>query len=169
MRYTLVSWIFAVQCCASQCGQAGGAYTANKKPDIVLGSVQIDTRSVQFYVDFAEDSAVLGFSVENNLGRPLYFPMYGSTYRGLPSVTLDVFVAHSKEEMWVHSSWTGYEILAYYHLGTNRCITRYGDIAASDKPTPESLRGGTRRLPEMDIEKVFKIATFKYDRRSETR
>ena len=123
MKYTLLSWMLAVQCCVSESGQAGGACTANKKPDIVLGSVQIDTRSAQFYIDFGEDSAILGFSVENKSGQTLYFPMYDSTYLELPSVTLDVFVSDSKEEMWVHSSWAGYETLAYHHMGTDRCIT----------------------------------------------
>lgn len=169
MKYTLLSWVLAVQCCVSESGQAGGANTAKKKPDIVLGAVQIDTRSVQFYVDFGGDSAILGFSVEYNAGQPLYFPIYGSTYRGLPSVTLDVYVSDSKEEMWVHSSWAGYETLAYHRMGSDRCITQYGDIAASDKPTPESLRGGTRRFPERDIENVSKVATLKFDKESLTR
>jgi len=161
--------MLAIQCCVSESGQACGAYTANKKPDIVLGSVQIDTRSAQFYIDFGGDSAILGFSVENKSGQPLYFPMYGSTYLGLPSVTLDVFVSDSQEEIWVHSSWSGYEILAYHRMGTDRCMTRYGEITSFDKPIPESLGGGTRRFPEMDIEKVSKVATLKYDRKGPTR
>lgn len=136
---------------------------ANKKPDVVLGSVQIGSRSVQFYIDFGIDSAVLGFSVESSSGQQRYFPIYGSTYRGLPTVTLDIFVSDSQEDMWVHSSWPGYEILAYYLMGTDRCTTLYGEIYSFDKPTPESLGGGARRFPEMDIKKVSKVATLKYD------
>ena len=142
---------------------------ANKKPDVVLESVEIGSRSVQFYIDFGADSAVLGFSVESSSGQQRYFPMYGSTYRGLPAVTLDVFVSDSKEEMWVHSSWSGYEILAYHRMGTDRCITRFGEIHSFDKPTPESLGGGARPFPEMDIKKVSKVATLNYDEKSLTR
>lgn len=118
---------------------SGGATAANEKPAVVLQSVQIGTRSVRFYVDFGTDSAVLGFSVENDSGQQRYFLMYGSTYRGLPPVVLDVFVSHCQEEMWVRSSWSGYEVLAYHRMGTNRCITRYGEITSFDKPTPASL------------------------------
>lgn len=170
MKNTLLCLILAGQAgCGSGSGQVGGAPAAKEKPDVLLESVQIGTRSAQFYVDFDADSAVLGFSVENDSGQQRYFPMYGSTYRGLPSVTLDVFVSDSQEEMWVHSSWSGYKILAYHRMGTDRCMTRYGEITSFDKPTPESLGGGTRRFPEMDIEKVSKVATLTYDRKSLTR
>lgn len=141
---------------------------ANKKPDVVLDSIEIGLRSVQFYIDFGTDSAVLGFSIEGSSGQQLYFPVYGSTYRGLPAVTLDVFVSDSQEEMWIHSSWPGYEILAYHPIGTDRCITPYGEIHSFDEPTPESLSGGVRRFPEMDIKKVTKVATLKYDDESLT-
>ncbi len=166
MKHTLLCSMFAVlACCGSESGQVGRVPAANEKPDVVLESVQIGTRSAQFYIDFGADSAVLGFSVENDSGQQQYFPMYGSTYRGIPSVTLDVFVSYSQDEMWVHSSWSGYEILAYHRMGTDRCMTRYGEITFFDKPTPETFGGGTRRFPEMDIEKVSKVATFKYDRK----
>ncbi len=155
MTHTLLGSMLTVQ--------ASGAPAANEKPDIVLESVRIGARSVQFYVDFGSDSAVLGFSVENDSRQQRYFPMYGSTYRGLPSVTLDVFVSDSQEEMWVHSSWFGYEILAYHRMGTDLCTTRYGEITSFDRPTPESLGGGARNFPEMDIEKVSRVATLTYD------
>jgi hypothetical protein len=135
----------------------------NKKPDIVLEILNISSRSVQFYIDFGTDSAVLGFSVESSSGQQRYFPMYGSTYRGLPAVTLDVFVSDSQEEMWVYSSWPGYEILAYHLMGTDRCVTPYGEIHSYDIPTPDSLSGGARQFPEMDIKKVARVATLRYD------
>jgi hypothetical protein len=135
---------------------------AEKKPDVVLESIRIGSRSVQFYIDFGTDSAVLGFSVGSSSGQPCYFPMYGSTYRGIPAVTLDVFVSDSQEEMWVHSSWLGYETLAYYFVGTDRCVTPYGEMHSSSRPAPEILRGGAGRFPEMDIKKVANVATFKY-------
>jgi hypothetical protein len=142
--------------------RSGGASAANDKPDVVLETLQIGAHRVRVYVDFGADSAVLGFSVEDDPGRQRYFPMYGSTYRGLPSVTLDVFVSDGQEEMWVHSDWFGYEILAYHRLGTDLCMTQYGEITSSDKPTPEIIGGGTKRFPPMDTEKLSKIATLKY-------
>jgi hypothetical protein len=170
MKHTVLCSMLAVQAgCGSESGQSNGAPVTNEKPDVVLESVKIGTRSAQFYVDFGSDSAILGFSVENGSGQQQYFPIYGSTYRGLPSVMLDLFVSDSQEEMWVHSTWSGYEILAYYRMGTDRCMTRYGEITSFDKPTPESLGGGTSRFPEMDIEKVSKVATLKYDGKSLTR
>src|SRR3954447_272636 len=135
---------------------------AGKKPDVVLESIRIGSRSMQFYIDFGTDSAILGFSVESSSGQQCYFPMYGSTYRGIPAVTLDVFVSDSQEEMWVHSSWLGYETLAYYSIGADRCITPYGEMHSFDRSAPEILGGGAGRFPEMDIKKVAKVATFKY-------
>jgi hypothetical protein len=143
--------------------RSGGASAANDKPDVVLETLQIGAHCVRFYVNFGVDSAVLGFSVERDSGHQRYFPMYGSTYRGLPSVTLDVFVSDTQEVMWVHSDWFGYEILAYHRLGTDLCMTQYGEITSSDKPTPEIISGGTKGFPTMDTEKLSKIATLKYD------
>lgn len=135
---------------------------ANRTPDIVLGSVQVGSRLVRFYIDFGTDSAVLGFSVESPAGQQRYFPMYGSTYRGIPAVTLDVFVSDSREEMWVYSSWPGYEILAYHVMDTDQCITQYGEIPSFDRATPERFGGGAGHFPEMDIEKVTKVATVEF-------
>ncbi len=144
-------------------GQDDRAPAANEKPDVVLGAARVGTRSVQFYVDFGSDSAILGFAVQGDSRGRRYFPMYGSTYRGLPPVTLEVFVSDTQEEMWVRSSWPGYGILAWHRMGTDRCMTRYGEIASSDRPAPESLRGGTAHFPEMDMGRVTRAATLLYD------
>jgi hypothetical protein len=135
----------------------------DEKPPMIQKQIKISSHSVQFYIDFASDSAVLGFSVENDSGKQRYFPLYASTYRGLPTVRLDIFVSDSQEEMWVLSSWPGYETLAFYRIGTDHCTTRYGEIKAFDKPTPESLGAGTSRFPEMNIEKVTKLVILEYD------
>ncbi len=166
MKHVLLFSMLAVlACCGSESGQDSRVAATNEKPSILLESVRIGNRSVQFYIDFGVDSAVLGFSVENDAGRRRYFPMFGSTYRGIPSVALDVFVSSSQDEMWVLSSWPGYEVLAYHRTGTDRCVTRYGEIGSVDKPTPASFGGGTgaKLFPEMDIEKLSRVATFKYD------
>jgi hypothetical protein len=124
----------------------------------VLETVKVDATEVEFYIDLGTDSAILGFMVEDDSGKPRYFPMYASTYRGLPSVTLDVFVSNEKDAMWVRSSWKGYENLAVHELGTDTCLTRYGKISSFDEPTPETLGGGSGVFPEIDEGKVTKVA-----------
>lgn len=151
-------------CCYGPEGKpVRSAITETEKPDVVIDTVRIGMRSVQFYVDFGADSATLGFSIENDLGQRRYFPMYGSTYRGIPSVTLNVWVPEFEDEMWVQSSWSGYETLAYYRMGTDRCITQYGEISSFPKPMPESLNGGVMRFPDKNISKVSNVATIEYD------
>ncbi|MDG4551054.1 MAG: hypothetical protein P9F19_17135 [Candidatus Contendobacter sp.] len=164
----LVSMLVVLACCGSESEQSSKAVAANEQPSVLLESVRIGNRSVQFYIDLGVDSAVLGFSVENDAGQRRYFPLFGSTYRGIPSVALDVFVSNSQEEMWVLSSWPGYEILAYHRMDTDQCITRYGEINSFDKPMPKILGGGTgvKLFPEMDVKKLSKVATFKYDGKS---
>ena len=135
----------------------------NKNVDVVLGSVQIGKHAIQFYIAYGEDSAILGFSVSNGSEQERYFPIYASTYRGIPSVVLDVFVSKSQEEMWVRSSWSGNEILAYHRVGADVSITQYGEVTFLDKPMPEFLSGGGVPFPELIIESVSKKASFKHD------
>ena len=143
-------------------GGAAPSPGKDRRPDVVLESTRIGTTPVDFYVDFGPDSAVLGFSIADATGRPRYFPMYGSTYRGLPPVTLEAFVSDTQQEMWVHSSWRGYELLAYHRLGTDRCATRYGEISSFAEPTPPLLGGTTTRLPPMDVDRASKVVTVRY-------
>lgn len=168
MKHVLLCSMFAIlACCGSESGQGSKASAINEKPSVLLESVRIGNRSVQFYIHFGVDSAILGFSVENDSGQQRYFPMFGSTYREIPSVTLDVFVSKSQDEMWVLSSWPGYEILAYHRMGTDRSMTQYGEIGSFDKPMPDILGGtGTKLFPEMDINKLSKVATLKYGAKS---
>ena len=129
----------------------------------VLESVQVGASTVEFYVDYGSDSAVLGFAVHDDAGHGRYFPMYGSTYRGLPPVTLDVYATDSGEEMWVRTTWTGYEVLAYHRMGSDRSITRYGEMTSSETPTPTRLSGVTREIPEMDEERASRVASITRD------
>ena len=131
---------------------------------VPIGSMQVGARSVQFYVHYGYDNAVLGFSVASQAGRPRYFPMYCSTYRGMPPVTLDVFLSDTQEEMWVLSSWSGYETLAYYRVGSDRCMTGYGENSYSDTPTPESIGGGSKHFPDMGPARAKRTATITYAR-----
>jgi hypothetical protein len=164
MRHTYVSVIFAVVACYG-CGSGPGVHApvVHEQSYVVLDAVQMGTHTAQFYIDYSVDSAILGFSVEQDSGQARYCPMYGSTYRGLPSVTLDVLVSDAHNAMWVISSWPGYDILAYHRLDTDRCITPYGEMTLIEQPTPESLGGGTKDFPEMPIDHVTKVATITYD------
>ncbi|MEZ5581553.1 MAG: hypothetical protein R3F37_01070 [Candidatus Competibacteraceae bacterium] len=54
---------------------------------------------------------------------------------------LEVFVSEAENEMWVSSSWSGYEVLAYRQLGTDKCITRFGEIEAFEEPVPQAISG----------------------------
>lgn len=128
----------------------GGSDVSTKTPDMILDSVQLDAHTMKFYIDFVTDSAALSFSVADSTGNSRYFPMYCSTYRELPAVYLDVFVSDNQEDLWVYSSWPGYEILAYYKRGSDTCMTRYGENIFSTTPTPESISGGSKNFPEMD-------------------
>lgn len=167
VKQGLFCLMYAVQACSGyESGQAGESYGANENVYTVLGAVPAGARLVEFYVDVGADSAVLGFAVENDAGEKRYFPMYGSTYRGMPAVTLDVYVSDAQEEMWVHSSWPGYEVLAYHRLGSDRSMTRYGEIQSLGKPTPERLSGGTGSFPAMDRAKVSKAATLQVELKS---
>ena len=156
--------LLAVQSgCGSDGGQDNGEASSDPQPDIVLESVRVGEREVTFYVDFESDSAVLGFAVADDSGRRRFFPMYGSTYRGLPAVTLDVYVSVSQDELWVRSSWPGYETLAYHRMGTNRCITRYGEITAFAVPTPDRISGAAKPFPAMDLEAMTMTASIVYE------
>ena len=129
---------------------------------IDLKSMQFEDKELSFQINCNSDVAVLGFSI-NDSGKLKHCPMYASTYRGLPPVELDVFVSLSKEELWVRSSWQGYEYLAYYKSGNGQCITSYGAIELSDVPIPNILSGSSVKMPSMDANKASKVLSIKYE------
>ena len=139
-----------------------GGVMVKEGPDMILDSLQTGANRIQFYIDYEPDSAVLGFVVKDQTERPRYFPIYCSTYRGLPPVELKVLLSEAEEKMWVLSSWQGYEVLAYYRLGSDRCTTCYGENTASDTPTPQSIGGGSKGFPDMDRAHVKSVLTIKY-------
>jgi hypothetical protein len=126
--------------------------------DSNLGSLRVGSRSIAFYVAYGADSAVLGFSVSDATSPLQYFPLYGSTYRGLPSGTFDVFLSKDEAKMWVRSSWKGWETLAYHRFGSTTCMTQYGEVAARNDPMPSNL-GGFGEFPAMDEANVTKALT----------
>ena len=120
---------------------------------VALDSMKLGDRTVGFYVNYSYDDAVLGFSLPDENGRQRYYPMYGSTYRGMPDVTLEVFASPDDQQMWVTSSWGGtYDVIGYYGEGDDR------SIEAFDKPTPESFGNGTP-FPDLDRATARKVLT----------
>jgi len=135
----------------------------NRQSKVVLGQIQIGNEATEFYIAYGADEAILGFSVASGAGGPRYFPMYASTYRGIPSVVLDVFVSKAEDEMWVRSSWPTMEVLAYHHIGADTAITQFGKQAFLKEPVPPYLSGGPIPFPEMEPGNVIKKATYKHE------
>lgn len=122
-----------------------------------LGSVQVGSHTVGFVIAYAGDAAILDLFVRDAHGLTRYAPLFASTYRGVPSVDLDIYVSASKEELWVRSSWSGSEVLAYHRLGTDTAMTGFGENVLIDTPMVDELSGGPRPYPTIDGER---IATF---------
>ena len=132
------------------------------KPRTLHDPVLIGNYSLQIYLQYAQDSAVLGFSVGAEGAPPRYFPIYGSTYRGIPDVTLDVFSSNDGQELWILSSWPGYDVLAYYPIGSDRCVTAYGELDSVSNTMPTSIAGTSRRIPDMDAKSAKRILSVPY-------
>jgi hypothetical protein len=127
-----------------------------------LGSVQVDDVSVKLLIAYSGDSALLEFSVAKSGGRERYVPMFGSTYRGIPAVTLNVIVSKFKDQLWVQSSWPDNAVLAYYRLGANTATTPFGTMGLLDTPFPEVLSGGPEGFPQFDSNGGSTLASFYY-------
>jgi hypothetical protein len=127
--------VFGGACC-------GGSIPAPQPSYTVVDSVQLGSQTVKFYVDLGHDSAVLGFALDDGQGGIRYVPMYASTYRGLPPVTLEVYAADSGE-MWVASSWPGYEVIGY-HSPSSHVMDSYA------APTPAVITFDSTAFPELD-------------------
>jgi hypothetical protein len=140
---------------------AGGqAVTEGDKMILDLGSVQVDDASIRFLIAYSRDSALLAFSVAKSGGRERYVPLFGSTYRGVPKVTLNAIVSKSKDQLWIQSSWPDNEILAYYRLGGDTATTPFGTMSLLDTPFPEFLSGGPVGFPPFDPGGVQTLASF---------
>lgn len=127
-----------------------------------LKSAQIDDVSVKLLIAYSGDSAILAFSVAKSGGRERYVPIFGSTYRGIPAVTLKIIVSKLKDQMWVQSSWPDSTVLAYYRLGADTAITPFGTMSLLDTPFPEFLSGGPVEFPQFDPSDVWTLVSFYY-------
>jgi hypothetical protein len=128
---------------------------------VSLGEVRVGQEALSFYVAYGYDSAILGFSVSTGAGRVRYFPIYGSTDRGIPSGLIEVFVSEREDEIWVRSSWTANEVLAYHRVGSETAQSGWGELRFFDTPMPESIGGGPLPYPALPKTAV-KIAAYDY-------
>ena len=132
----------------------------NDMEELILGSAQVDKYTVKFQIAYGGDAAFLVFCVTDGKSPPKYAPLFASTYRGVPSVNLDIYASKSGDEIWVQSSWPGSEVIAYHRLGTNTAITQFGEMELLDSPVPQALSGGPIPFPELDQNSALKKASF---------
>jgi hypothetical protein len=155
---TLVTLIGLAGCCPNPRPPSPGGANSGY---VVVGSVAAGTSDLEFYVDHGRDSAILGFAVLEP-GTRFYCPMYASTYRGIPDVTLEIFTTDALEAVWVRSSWAGYEELAYHRLGSGECTTEFGDAPLSPVPSPSSGAGSSTSSPPLDDAVAIPLASLNY-------
>ena len=125
-----------------------------------LGSAQVDDQSLKLLIAYNSDSAILELSIAKSGGPQRYIPMFGSTYRGIPAVTLNIIISQSKDQLWVQSSWPDQPTLAYYRLGADTAITPFGTQGLLDTPFPPFLTGEPLGFPKFDPSGVSTLATF---------
>jgi hypothetical protein len=129
---------------------------------VTLGEVRVGREVTALYIAYGIDSAVLGFSSSTEAGPIRYFPIFASTYRGIPPVALDVYASKSEEEMWIRSSWPDNEILAYHRIGAETAITQWGEMKPIKMAMPDHLSGGALPFPGLVMGSVVKKATFNH-------
>jgi hypothetical protein len=122
--------------------------------------VALGDQEVQLLVTAADDAAMLVLGVKGEAGSPGYIPLFASTFRGIPAVTVDILAAKAGDAIWVQSSWPGNEVLAYYRLGEGAAMTGFGELALLTSPLPQSLSGGAVAFPAYDPQGVQKLASF---------
>jgi hypothetical protein len=145
-------------------GQPAGseAVTNDESDMIVLGAVQVDDTSLGLLISYSDDAALLELAISAGDDPAKYVPLFASTYRGIPSVTLDVFVSKTKDAIWVTSSWPDSPVLVYHRLGTDTAITPFGEMAVLDSPMPQVLSGGPMPFPDAGPAVATKVASFYY-------
>ena len=158
--------LFAWSGCPRERAGKGGGDRGEKSDEIettTLGEVRVGKESAQLYVAYSFDAALLGLSVSTGAGPRRHFPLFASTYRGIPPVVLEVFASKSETELWIRSSWPDGEILAHHRVGAETALTPWGEMKALEKPMPDHLGGGPVPFPALVVEKAVKKATFKLE------
>jgi len=163
VRNQLISIMALVFTTAGCCGSNSTVAPPSVQSFEVLDAVAIGAHSMEFYVHYTLDAAILGFAITDGAGVRQYCPMYGSTYRGLPAVSLEIHASESREEVWVTSTWKGYESLAYHRFGSGSCITGYGDQLLLSTPNPGSLSSSSATMPPLDPATTTVLGTLDHD------
>ncbi len=113
-----------------------------------LGSVWIGDHEVSVMIAYQTDSALIAAAIPENEGKPRYIPLMGLTYRGVPSLQLDVLSSSSNDVMWIRMSGAQNELLAHYRFGDETALTRFGRIKLLKTLFPKHLGGGPVPFPK---------------------
>lgn len=127
-----------------------------------LKQMKVGKHTVDVYLFEGYDVAYLGFAVKTQSAKPRYCAMYVSTYRGIPPVKLTVTAERNGSQLWISSDWPQTEMLAYYSLGSDKCITIYGEQTLADIANPREVNGDDRKPPLAEKNKTQVLATIHY-------
>ncbi len=125
-----------------------------------IGAVRVGDSTVRFQIASGGDFALLQLSVIGGDGVEMFVPIHASTYRGMPSVKLDVFTSRERDQIWVRSSWPDAPVLAWHRLSTETAVTSFGEVRLLGTPFPEVLSGGPVPFPDFDPAAAIRLATF---------
>lgn len=160
--FSLLSLVFLVACAPENPPTAPSSNSQTSSGTIqllTLKTFDVADRSFDLYLDEHQDSATLGISTIGKDGQPKHMPLYISTYRGIPEVTLKV-IAGDGAGMWITSDWDGHEVLGFHRVGEETAITQYGEQPFIDSPTPSMLVGGEGAPPAIPNSGAEEVVSF---------
>jgi hypothetical protein len=129
--------------------------------DVVpIGAVQVGNHEASLVIAYAEDAAILMLAVEGVGGTTGFIPLFASTYRGIPTVTVDILATRAGDAVWVQSSLAANEVLAFYRFDESTAVTGFGTLDLLSAPLPQTLSGGVGAFPAFDPQAVQKLASF---------
>ena len=135
-----------------------------ERKQAALGSVWIGDHEVSVMIAYQADSALLAAAVPGSEGSPRFIPLMGLTYRGVPSIQLDVLSPNSSDEMWIRMSGSQSEVLAHYRFGDETALTQFGCVKLLETLFPKHLSGGPVRFPKEGSEvSLLRASFYHYD------
>ena len=108
---------------------------------VVLGKTVLNKTTLEVYASYDYDCAVLGITVLTPDSEPRYLPLYGSTYRGLPPLKVDLHVSDDRDGLWVFVTWDGQpeELLEYFPLDNDGSPKLAPPDSSFSEPIPSSF------------------------------